>query len=66
MTILEFLQQGGELVFPSGYKLKGDPETKYIETFDTEENPDGLWNLSEEGLDNALKCELQYREEIKG
>jgi hypothetical protein len=64
-TRLEFLQMGGELVFPSGYKLKGDPETGYIDTFDGMENPDGIWNLNEEGLGNAIKSEQQYRQETE-
>ena len=64
MTILAFLKSGGKLIFPSGYTLKGYPESNYIDTgFELEGNSvgDGLRILDKDGLTEALKDEKRFR-----
>jgi hypothetical protein len=55
--ILELLKQGCSMHFTSGYVLKGDPVSGYIDTgwlYCSEYIPDGLRTLSLEGLKEAL------------
>jgi hypothetical protein len=55
--ILNLLKQGCSIHFTSGYVLKGDPVSGYIDTgwlYCNEYMPDGLRVLNEEGLREAL------------
>jgi len=52
-TLLTLLNQGCTIIFPCGYSLHGDIRNFYIEC-STEFGPDGLWDLSKEGLIKAL------------
>jgi hypothetical protein len=65
-TVFELLQMGCQIQFPNGYVIKGDPETKYIETkfvVGDELLDDGLRNLSEEGTVEAIEDAMKYNQE---
>ena len=65
MTLFELLKQGCEIKFPSGYVLKGDPETGYIDCFIElagERYADGLRPLDKTGTAEALK-DVKYHKE---
>jgi hypothetical protein len=61
-TLLTLLRAGCEVVFPSGYRLLGDPEAGYIDT-ETEFGHDGLRILDRDGVSLALGDERHYRRE---
>lgn len=66
MTVFELLKQGCEIKFPSGYILKGDPETGYIDTsieLAGERYPDGLRGLNKEGTRLALNDVKHYEKQ---
>lgn len=58
-TLLELLNQGSEITLPNKVILKGDPKTRYIEIgfigADEDWVFEGLWDLSEDGLSNAIE-----------
>lgn len=67
-TLLDVLEAGCEVRFPSGYYLKGDPVNKYVDVGFYIENQmlsEGLWHLSKEQLTHALNDERIYRESLK-
>ncbi len=57
-TLLDALLLGCTITLPNDITLKGDPSSGYIEIgyigLDGQWISEGLWNLSEEGLHNAL------------
>lgn len=59
-TLLTLLKAGCEVVFPSGYRLLGDPEAGYIDE-ENEFGHDGLRCLDREGIGLALGDEREYR-----
>jgi len=66
-SVLALLKEGCTIKFPSGYIIKGDPKTSYIDTFiETEDNmvyPDGLRILDKDGVRLALADEKKYRQQ---
>ncbi len=58
-TLLTLLKAGCEVVFPSGYRLLGDPEAGYIDT-ENEFGHDGLRILDRDGVQLALGDEKRY------
>jgi hypothetical protein len=66
MTVFELLKQGCEIKFPSGYILKGDPDSGYIETnieLCGEVHTDGLRSLDKEGTRLALNDAKWYEKQ---
>lgn len=61
-TLYEMLKLGYTVEFPSGYKLKGDPQNGYID-LTTPNGPDGLESLTLIGVDNAIEHEKKWRED---
>lgn len=68
MTVLDVLMGGGSVKLPNGIILKGDPETFYIdigyEDMDGDFVSEGLWSLSESGLNDALRDAQKIAEEL--
>lgn len=63
MTVYEILKAGGKIEFASGYILKGDPSTNYIDTGFTLDGiycSDGLRVLTKEGTALAIKDAKKY------
>lgn len=66
MTIFELLKSGGKVEFSSGYILKGDPETNYIDTgynLCGEYYADGLRILDKDGVRLAIADAKKYEKE---
>lgn len=61
-SVLEFLQQGGKLVFPSGYELQGRPKFQDIHhlvprnSLVPSTRGNGTSLLTEDGLGEALRA----------
>ena len=53
MTLLEFLETGGEIILPNGAWLRGEPERRYIAHGVSGGESLGLWHLDELGFENA-------------
>ena len=53
ITVLQLLQMGCKIEFPSGFYLSGDVENRYIDV-GTQFGHEGCWNLSENGLVEAI------------
>ena len=68
MTVLDVLNGGGQVQLPNGIVLKGDPSTGYIEIgywgVDGSFVNEGLWSLSESGLEDALRDAEKIAEEL--
>lgn len=65
-TILTLLKAGATIEFPSGYKFRGDPQTRYIDLI-TPYGNDGLVLLNKAGVNEAFKYKKIFeREEAKG
>ena len=65
MTLYEILNMGGSVTFPWGYKLKGDIEDSYIDTYTIvagEEHHDGLRELTKPGTALALADAMKWKE----
>lgn len=54
MTLLQFLETGGEIILPNGAWLRGDPIRHYIEHGVSDGENLGLWNLDKQGVLNAV------------
>ena len=69
-TLLEALSEGASVTLPNQVTLKGDPETQYIEIgyigLEQEWVSEGLWDLSKEGLEDAIKDSRKIAEDIAG
>ncbi len=50
MTLLEFLETGGEIILPNGAWLRGDPQRRYIEHGVSGGRNLGLWHLNAQGF----------------
>lgn len=61
-TLYEMLKSGYTVEFPSGYKLKGDPQNGYIDLI-TPNGSDGLESLTLIGIDNAIGWEKKWRKD---
>lgn len=55
---------GCSITFPSGYILRGDPVNMYIELDAGIGYPDGLRNLSREGIKESLDDEKKFAKSI--
>lgn len=53
-SLLALLGMGCKIEFTGGYYLKGDPRNSYID-IGTQFGPEGVWNLSDEGVGDAVK-----------
>ena len=53
LTVLDALKAGAKIEFPGGLYMKGDPDYRYID-IGTEFCGEGSWDLSSDGLENAL------------
>lgn len=68
MTVFDLLKHGCEIIFPSGYVLKGDPDTGYIECaidLAGERHPDGVRLLDKKGVADALKDAKYHADQNK-
>lgn len=68
MTAYEILKMGGSIEFPWGYKLVGDPENNYIDTYQVlcgEQHHDGLRVLSKDGTRLALADAKHFQQQNK-
>lgn len=65
MTAYEILKMGGAIEFPWGYRLEGDVETGYIDTYIIlcgAKHHDGLRSLDKTGTRLAIKDAYFYKE----
>jgi len=65
-TVFELLQMGCHVQFPNGYILKGNPDTRFIETsmvIGEEMHDDGLRDLTETGTVEAIEDAMKYNQE---
>lgn len=53
------MQHGCKISFPTGYYMKGDPATKYIQ-LGHESGSDGVWDMNEGGVKNAIVDSIRY------
>lgn len=63
-TALTLLKKGCAIEFPSGYRLRGEPDTGYIQLkMPGDIGDDGIWILDREGTDNAIRDAEKYGKE---
>lgn len=64
--LLKLLQMGCKVEFPNEYSLRGDTRYGYISVFHPVYGKLGLWNMSADGLKNALNDIERMIKENKG
>ena len=59
-AILKMMEQGLRIEFPSDYYLQGDVNQRYIRLGTEIGGPDGVWNLTLQGVKSALADARDY------
>ncbi len=63
--ILEMLQQGCKIQFPTGYYIAGEVSEGHIQVGHSASRKDGLWELNLDGVKEAIKDAKEYERAMK-